>query len=140
MIISMGTISAISFSNRLRNHPIEIYAVCSAIYLSYCCFATGVHENHIYIGLGLVTCADLVRNSMITFLTKLGWLMMVLELYALYGFGRSVSELQIPVVITLTTLTAFIVYLALLARSVLWIKYSDTQRSTSRTMDEMLLT
>ena len=128
MIISMGTISAICFINRFLKHPLEIYAVCASIYLSYCCFGTGVHENHIYIGLGLVTCADLVRNSMITSLTKTGWLMMILHLYALYGFGRSVSVPRMPaVIIQFTTLTAFIVYLALLVRSVLWIKRLDTR-------------
>jgi hypothetical protein len=122
MLFTISLVVIISCITRMRHFPIELCAVCSAVYLSYCCFGTGIHENHIYIGLALVTCADMIRNSKVSSLTHLGWLMMCLHLYASYGFGRSVDVYRFPpLVVQFIILGAFIVYVSLLLRSVLWI-------------------
>lgn len=122
MIMTMGLVAVLSCINHLKRFQIELYVLCSAVYLAYCCFGTGLHENHIYIGLALVTCADMVRNSKVSLLTHLGWTMLCLHLYAVYGFGRSVDVFRLPpFLVQLIIFGAFTVYVALLMRSIWWI-------------------
>jgi hypothetical protein len=124
MLSIMGLIALIAMRCRYRNKPFDIYVAGSAVYLSYCCFGTGVHENHVYLGLGLVTCAELVRSNKITKLTLLGWFMLCGHLFSTYGFGRSVAFRVVPdILIQVFIFLALLTYLSLLIRSILWLSF-----------------
>jgi heme/copper-type cytochrome/quinol oxidase subunit 3 len=122
MLSIMGLIASIAMWCRYRNRPVDVYVIGSAVYLAYCFFGTGVHENHVYLGLGLVTCAELSRSNKITKLTLLGWFILCLHLFSTYGVGRSIAFRIVPDTLTQVFIfLALLTYLSLLIRSLLWL-------------------